>query len=349
MTTTSSQAAGIGTAAWRTRITRLLGIRYPILQAGMGDVAMAPLAAAVSQAGGLGVLGAIRQTPEQLDAEIRRLRELTDQPFGVDLVLPKPKGTPAPEMPEGVAYHAADPVMQRAMLDVVFAHRVPVLVCAMFLPEGAADEAHQNGAKVLAMVGKVRHALRAERLGADAVITTGYEAGGHTGAVAQSVLTRAVADQVEIPVIAGGGIVDGRGLAAAIMLGADAVWMGTRFVATAEATAHPRAKQAYLELNEDDTVISRAVSGKTVRIARNEFAREWEHREIKPFPEQAAIIARIGGAARSMREGEVQTSPLAVGQGVALVHDIPAVSDLIPRIIGEAAAALAAAREVLPA
>ncbi|MAW54839.1 MAG: 2-nitropropane dioxygenase, partial [Rhodospirillaceae bacterium] len=233
----------------------LLGIEYPIFAAGMGGVTMAPLTAAISAAGGCGVLGATFCTPDQLRAEIRSVREITDKPFGVDLLIPGdiPADLTAHEVPpfpdfledlmpkvEGLKGNPPPPLtidLARAQVEVTLEEKVPLMVSALGTPRWLVEECHAVGTKVMSMVGAVRHAPRLEQIGVDIIVAQGMEAGGHVGTVTTMVLVPSVVDAVSVPVLAAGGIIDGRGIAAGMMLGAQGTWIGTRFIATEEATA----------------------------------------------------------------------------------------------------------------
>jgi len=218
-------------AALHTPLCDLLGIRYPICQAGMGWVARSSLAAAVSTAGGLGVIAAAHGTPEHLRDEIRRVRDLTDKPFGVDVLFATIRA-------------AGDEVEQftdqvKGWVDVTLEERAPVLVAGLGNPGPVTAQDHKLGMKVMALCGNVKQARDHARNGVDVVIAQGHEAGGHTGRIGGMVLIPAVVDAVSpTPVVAAGGIADGRGVAAALALGAVGVWMGTRFIATHEAYGH---------------------------------------------------------------------------------------------------------------
>ncbi|GAA3239107.1 nitronate monooxygenase family protein [Pseudonocardia petroleophila] len=324
--------------AWRTGITDLLGVRYPIMQAGMGVVAGGRLAAAVSDAGGVGCIGASRMSPAELDEEIALVQAATSAPFGVDFLFPD-LGERSAGPGEGTS-HAVDPALRAELLEIVYRRRVPLIVYAMKLPAGAADEAHEHGIRVMTLVGTARHAARAQQLGADAVIATGTEAGGHTGAVALSVLVPAVVREVDIPVVAAGGIATGAGVAAALALGADGVWVGTRFLATHEAAVHDDVRKEAVARTEDQTVISRALSGKTCRLATNDFTAHWATREIKPFPEQAVEINRQGLVLKGLRDGDVVGSPIPLGQSTALVDRVDGAAAVLADLVGGAERAL---------
>src|SRR5581483_5521189 len=224
----------------KTRITELLGIRYPIVQGGMQWVGYAPMAAAVSNAGGLGVLTALSQpTPEDLAAEVERCRDLTDQPFGVNLtILP-----------------SINPPPYERYLDVVIDSGIKILETAGNNPKEFILKAKAAGVKIVHKCVAVRHALSAERNGVDAVSIDGFECAGHPGEddIGGLVLIPLAARKLRVPIIASGGIADGRGLAAALMLGADGVNMGTRFCATREAPIHDNIKQALVKASERDT------------------------------------------------------------------------------------------------
>ena len=202
----------------RTPICDLFGIEYPVILAGMGGVSMAPLVAAVSNAGGLGIMGAANLSPDALRSEIHRVRALTDKPFAVDLL------APIPEMIE-------------PYLPVLYEEQVKIFVAGLAVPEQHVPAMHAHGITIMVMAGKVKHAVRAEAAGADVVAAQGTEAGGHTGEIGTLALVPQVVDAVKIPVVAAGGIVDGRGLVAALALGAHGAVIGTRFIATPEATA----------------------------------------------------------------------------------------------------------------
>ncbi|HWE69387.1 MAG TPA: nitronate monooxygenase, partial [Acidimicrobiales bacterium] len=255
----------------RTRLTEMLGIEHPVMLAGMGGVAYAPLVAAVSEAGGFGCLGASTMGPDRMVAEMKQVRESTAKPFGVDLLTAMPGG-------------------MEAQVHQIIDGGATVFVAGLGVPSEVVDLCHRNGLLVINMCGKVDHARRAVEAGCDIVVAQGTEAGGHTGTVATFPLVPQVADAVgdQVPVVAAGGIFDGRGLAAALALGADGVWIGTRFIATPEAHGVTGYKDALINTAEDGTVVSRAYSGKTMRVICNEYTGFFEEHpdELRAFPEQ---------------------------------------------------------------
>ena len=314
----------------RTPICEQIGIEYPVLQAGMGLVAQAELAAAVSEAGGLGVVGAgTSMEPDEMGEQIRLVRSLTAKPFGVDILF----GTVKAKGGEVVRYTDA----VRGLLEVVLEERVPVLISGLGSPRDVVPEAHERGIVVMSVVGAVRHAVKAVGDGVDAVIASGSDGGGHVGRVGTAVLIPAVVDAVDVPVLAGGGLADGRGLAAALALGAQGVWLGTRFIATKEAAAHENYKDRIAEIGEDDTVVSRAHSGKPCRMIRNQFTDSWAEREdeIEGYPLQAI---RVGNNAsrRGRLEGDVENGVLPAGQSVGLIRDVQGAGEVVRRIVREA-------------
>lgn len=318
-----------------TPLCDLLGIRYPICQAGMGFVARSELAAAVSEAGGLGVIAAAHNTPEELRAEIRRVREKTDKPFGVDILFATVRAVGAE------AERFTDHV--KRWVDVTLEERVPVLVAGLGSPGPVTVDAHRLGMKVMALCGNVKQARDHVANGVDVVIAQGHEAGGHTGRVAGLVLIPAVVDAVTpVPVVAAGGIADGRGLVAALALGAVGIWIGTRFIATPEAYGHVNYKRKIVEIDEEATVVTRAATGKPCRLIRNNFTRAWEGREqeIQPFPIQAERVGRP--AARLARElGDIENGNAPCGQSASLIREIMPARAVVEALVSEAEAVLA--------
>jgi enoyl-[acyl-carrier protein] reductase II len=325
----------IASSGLATPVCDLLGIRYPICQAGMGYVARSALAAAVSAAGGLGVLAAAHCTPAELRAEIRRVREATDRPFGVDILFATLRG--AGEEVD----RFTDAV--RGWIDVTLEERVPVIIAGLGSPGPVTAEAHRLGLKVMALCGNVKQGRDLAANGVDVVIAQGHEAGGHTGRVGGLVLLPAVVDAVAPrPVLAAGGIADGRGLVAALALGAAGVWMGTRFIATAEAYGHANYKQRIVDLDDEGTVVSRASSGKPCRLIRNAFTRAWEARagEIAPFPVQYERVGRPASVL-AREQGDVEHGSAACGQSAALIQAVRPVREVIETMVAEAQACLA--------
>lgn len=318
----------------QTPICDLLKIEYPIFQAGMGWVARADLAAAVSSAGGLGCIGAgSSMEASELRDEIRRVREQTDRPFGVDILF----ATVAPKVNEAVRY--TDKVA--AMVDVVFEERVPVLISGLGSPKGVVSQAKERGIVVMSVVGAVRHAQKAVADGVDAVIASGSDGGGHVGSVGTAALVPAVVDAVDVPVLAGGGLADGRGLVAAMAFGAQGVWMGTRFIATREARAHENYKQKIVETDSSGTVVTRAHSGKTCRLIRNGFTESWAGREaeIEPYPLQAMKVGHPASQ-RGRIDGEVESGVLPAGQSSGLIREAPTARDVVRTVVEEAKSVL---------
>jgi len=323
------------TTPLHTPLCDLLGIRYPICQAGMGYVARSGLAAAVSEAGGLGVLAAAHNTPAELRDEIRRVRDRTDKPFGVDILFAtvRAAGEEADRFTDTV----------KGLTDVTLEERVPVLIAGLGNPGPVTAQAHRQGMKVMALCGNVKQARDHAANGVDVVIAQGHEAGGHTGRIAGLVLIPAVVDALAPrPVLAAGGIADGRGLVAALALGAVGIWIGTRFIATPEGYCHDNYKTKVVAIDEEGTVVTRAASGKPCRLIRNSFTREWEKREaeILPFPIQAARVGRPAGIV-GREQGDVENGNTPCGQSAGLIHDIRPAREVIDGMMEEAEAVLA--------
>ena len=318
----------------KTPICERLGIEFPVFQAGMGWVARGELAAAVSEAGGLGVIGAgSNLTPDDMREQIRLVRSRTDKPFGVDILFATVRASGS----EVVQYTDA----VQGMVDVVLDERVPVLISGLGSPEAVIPAAHERGIMVMSVVGAVRHAVKAVSAGVDAVIASGCDGGGHVGQIGTSVLIPAVVDAVDVPVLAGGGLADGRGLAAALAFGAQGVWMGTRFIATEEALAHEHYKVKIVQINEAGTVVTRAHSGKPCRLIRNNFTASWEGREheIEPYPLQAL---HVGHPASELgrRQGDTDNGVMPTGQSAGLIHEIKSAKEVVMDVVQEAAQAL---------
>ncbi|MEW5322512.1 nitronate monooxygenase family protein [Geobacillus thermoleovorans] len=308
---------------WRTRVTELLGITYPIIQGGLAYLAYADLAAAVSNAGGLGQITAMSlDGPEQLREEIRKVKEKTDRPFGVNFAIGQ-HGRPFAHMLE-------------AALD----EGVPVVSVTGGNPAPFFEQLKGTNVKKLVLVAAVRQAVKAEELGADAVMVVGQEGGGHLGKydTGTFVLIPKVVDSVSIPVIASGGIADGRGLMAALALGAEGIEMGTRFIATKECVhAHPAYKEMILNATENDTVIIKRSLGAPGRVLANAWAEK-----ILEIERQGGtyddLKEYISGEAnrRFIYEGKVDKGFAWAGQAIGLIHDVPSVAELFARMMEEA-------------
>jgi enoyl-[acyl-carrier protein] reductase II len=308
----------------RTRLTELLDIEHPIMLAGMGGVSYHRLVAAVSEAGGIGTFGASTMGEGELDREIAAMKELTSKPFGVDLLTAMPG-----QVEQGI--HS------------VINGGARIFVAGLGVPREVIDLLHSKNVLVGSMCGKVRHAVAAVASGCDFVVAQGTEGGGHTGTVATMALVPQVVDAVEgkVPVVAAGGIFDGRGLAASLALGADGVWIGTRFIATPEARAVKGYKEKLIEIPEDGTVISRAFTGKTCRVVRNEWTNHYEQHpeDLKKFPEQVIASMQAGAnhlGAPDGTEVDVDREFMPAGQGVGAIRDLIPAGDLVRQIMAEA-------------
>jgi len=306
-----------------TPICELFGIEHPIILAGMGGVSMAPLVAAVSNAGGLGVMGAANLSPDDLRAEIRRTRALTLKPFAVDLLAPLPQ-------------------MIVPYLPVLYEEEVRLFVAGLAVPEKHVPAMKAHGMRIMVMCGKVKHAVRAEAAGADVVAAQGTEAGGHTGEIGTLALVPQVVDAVKIPVVAAGGIVDGRGVVAALALGAQGAVIGTRFIATPEATAARQYREALVRAEQDETIRTRAYSGKPLRALRNPYIAEQESdpSRMRPFPEQLMLSAQRNVMAYWNPEADPERTCFPAGQGVGGFHDIEPAGDVLRGIVAQADAVL---------
>jgi nitronate monooxygenase len=343
----------------------LLGIRYPVIQSGMSRVAGPELVAAVSNAGGLGILAALRLEPDELRAQIRRIRELTSAPFGVNLWLHPGVIRPAdPESIESGALAAAQrtlnairehvglapsqarpapfPQLVARNFDVLLEERVPVWSIGLGNP-GAEMVARcrERGIRVMAMVTNVADAHTVAGAGVDMIVAQGTEAGGHRsnwsdGAdeAGTMVIVPKIADAVALPVIAAGGIVDGRGLVAALALGASGVMLGTRFIATRESIAPPFFKDAVLQAGAGDTVVSRAFTGLPMRTIANAFTAEYGSEPVLPALLQSNAAADIVTAAG--QRGDARYFPMPAGQSAGLITDLPPAAEVVRSIVEEA-------------
>ena len=313
----------------RTPLTDLLGITHPVMLAGMGGVSYAALTAAVTRGGGFGCLGASTMSERQLTDEMAAVRAETAEPFGVDLL-------------------TAIPGSLDRSVDLLIDGGASLFVAGLGVPASAIARCHDAGVLVASMCGKTDHARRAVDAGCDLVIAQGTEAGGHTGAVATMPLVPMVVDAVAgaVPVVAAGGIFDGRGLAAALALGADGVWMGTRFIATPEARSVTGFKEGILGADETSTVVSRAFSGKTMRVLRNETTAHFEAQpdELRPFPEQLGISINGGYFHLGGDEQTIGVDPdregYPAGQVVGAISSLVPAEQLVRDLVNQAEAVL---------
>jgi enoyl-[acyl-carrier protein] reductase II len=349
----------------KTRITELFGIKHPIMLAGMNWLTQPEIVAAVSNAGGLGNLAISSHTPEELRSDIRKIRELTGKPFAINQILISPTA--------------------RANLAVVIDEKVPIVNYTLGRPPDIAplvQAVHSYGGKVMATVALARHAVRAEQLGVDAINITGHEAAAHGGYATSLILIPLVASSVKIPITAAGGFYDGRGLAAAMMLGADGITMGTRFAMTKECRLHEHWQQAIIKATEQDTVYvdvgDPAVNARVMKTKKAEAEMKkrfpliesligaletkrllklswWElirsslsmrkGEDGMGIQEQLRYAASAARAKKVMFEGDENTGTLPIGQVIGSIGDVPTCQELIERIITQAEAVLGATRE----
>jgi len=362
-------------AGLHTPLCDLLGIRYPIVLAGMGGlhgmVVPPELVAAVSNAGGLGVTGLTDCAPEEIRRRIRRIRELTDKPFGIDLLLPATMDEAEPESieamwsriqsdhPEHVAFirglmhefglpqvdPASDwflsPRVLHEQAQVVIEEKVPVFAVGLGRPELILDRARAQGMKVIGLAGTARQAARQAQAGVDVIVAQGAEAGGHTGRVATSVLVPEVVDAVgPTPVLAAGGIVDGRGLVAMLAYGAQGVWMGTAFLMSEESGLYPEQKAEIAATASEHFVVTRAYTGKTARDVRNVFIERWEASGLPalPMPLQWVLLREFRAAALAARRYDLVNNP--AGQGGGRLKAVRPARAIVARLVAEAESTL---------
>lgn len=299
----------------KTEVTELLGIEYPIIQGGMAWVAEYHLAAAVSEAGGLGLIGAASAPAEWVREQIREVKKRTDKPFGVNIMLMSPY---------------ADEVAK-----VVAEEGVKAVTTGAGNPEKYMEMWKAAGIKVIPVVASVALAKRMERCGADAVVAEGTESGGHIGETTTMVLVPQIADAVSIPVIAAGGIADGRGMAAAFMLGAKGVQLGTRFIATEECWAHENYKDLVLKARDIDTKVTGRSTGHPVRALRNQMTKQYLELEEKGASFEELELLTLGGLRKAVVDGDVKTGSVMAGQSAGLVKEKCTCKEVVESLVKE--------------
>mgnify|MGYP000851443989 CR=1 FL=1 len=300
----------------KTRITELLNIDYPIFQGGMAWVADGDLAGAVSKAGGLGIIGGGNAPKEVVKANIDKIKSLTDKPFGVNIMLLSP--------------------FVEDIVDLVIEEGVKVVTTGAGNPSKYMNRFHDAGITVIPVVPSVALAKRMEKIGADAVIAEGMEAGGHIGKLTTMTLVRQVAAAVSIPVIAAGGIADGRGVAAAFALGAHAVQMGTRFVLSEECIAHENYKNAVLKAKDRSTVMTGLTTGHPVRIIDNQLAHKYKNLEFSGGSKEELENLGAGTLRKAAIDGDVKEGSVMIGQIAGMLHDVKPCKEIITDIMTEA-------------
>lgn len=309
---------------FKTSICEVLGIKYPILQGGMAWVATAELAAAVSNAGGLGIIGAGNAPGDFVRSEIKKAKELTDKPFGVNIMLLSP--------------------FVDEVIDIVYEERVPVITTGAGNPGKYIARFKEIGTKIIPVVPAVALAKKMEQEGVDAVIAEGTESGGHVGELTTMALVPQVVDAVNIPVIAAGGIADGRGLVSALALGAQGIQMGTIFVCAAECTAHENYKHAIIKAGDRGTVVTGRVTGHPVRILKNKLAREFDKLEKANIGAEEYEKLGVGKLKAAVVDGDAEYGSVMAGQISGMVKEIKPAKDIIEDIVKEAYKALDAVR-----
>ena len=300
----------------KTEITELLGITYPVIQGGMAWVAEASLAAAVSNAGGLGLIAAAAAPAQWVREQIRKARELTNKPFGVNIMLMSPE---------------ADEVAK-----VIVEEGVSVVTTGAGSPEKYMADWKNAGVKVIPVVASSALAKRMERCGADAVVAEGTEAGGHIGELTTMALVPQVADAVKIPVIAAGGIADGRGMAAAFMLGARGIQAGTVFAVSKESVIHEQYKNSILKAKDIDTRVTGRTTGHPIRVLRNDMARKYLELEKNGADFQELETLTLGGLRKAVVEGDIKNGSLMAGQIAGLVKESLSCEELIRQMVSQA-------------
>ena len=308
----------------KTRVTDMLGIKYPIIQGGMAWVAEHHLAAAVSEAGGLGIIGAASAPVEIVREEIQKAKELTDKPFGVNIMLLNPN---APDIAR-----------------LVIEEKIAAVTTGAGTPEKYMDMWKEAGIKVIPVVASVAMAKRMERCGADAVVAEGMEAGGHIGSQTTMALVPQIVDAVKIPVIAAGGIGDGRGFAAVRMLGADAVQMGTRFVVAEESIVHENYKERIIKAKDIDSVVTGQSTGHPIRILRNQMSKEYLKKEKEGVSFEELEMMTLGTLRRAVIDGDVVRGSVMAGQIAGLIQKKQSCREIIEEIMGQAETLLAGQR-----
>jgi nitronate monooxygenase len=355
----------------RTPLCDRLGVDYPIVQSGMGGVAGPDLVAEVSKAGALGIIAGLNLTADQVREAIRAVRARTDRPFGVNLFMPdqlRPPVDPAtiPEdtiqavqrtlndfrsrlgLPASTARPPAVPDLIPAALEVILDERPSVFSIGLGNPEPALVRAcHERGIQVMAMVTTVEHARTVERAGVDMIVAQGAEAGGHRStwskpprveaiSIGTLTLVPQVVDAVRVPVIAAGGIADGRGLVASLALGAGGVLLGTRFVATREASVPEFQKKALLEAEAEATTVTDSITGLWARYVRNTYTTEYDASGAPVFPALLQSRAAQDIFGHAAQQAAPEWFPMPTGQSVGLVHDLPGAAEVVERIVREA-------------
>lgn len=300
----------------KTRITELLGIQYPIIQGGMAWVAEHNLAAAVSETGGLGLIGGANAPGEAVREEIRKAREITKKPFGVNVMLMSP--------------HADD------VARVVVEEGVKVVTTGAGNPEKYMEMWKNAGIKVIPVVASVAMAKRMERMGADAVVAEGMESGGHIGELTTMTLVPQIVDAVSIPVIAAGGIADGRGIAAAFMLGAEAVQMGTRFVVAKESVVHENYKQRLIKASDIDSTVTGRSHGHPIRCLRNQMTREYLKLEKEGRSFEELEYLTLGALRKAVQDGDVKNGTVMAGQIAGMIDKEMTCKEMIDEMVAEA-------------
>lgn len=300
----------------KTRLTEILGLKYPVIQGGMAWVAESHLASAVSKAGGLGLIAAASAPAEWVREQIREVRKHTNCPFGVNIMMIGPN---------------ADEVAK-----IVVEEKVPVVTTGAGTPEKYMAMWKEAGVKVIPVVASVAMAKRMERCGADAIVAEGTEAGGHIGENTTMVLVPQIADAVQIPVIAAGGIADGRGMAAAFMLGAEGVQMGTRFVATNEAEVHENYKQCIIRAKDIDSRVTGRATGHPVRALRNKMTTEYIRLEKEGASFEELEHLTLGSLRKAVVDGDVKGGSVMAGQIAGLIADIKPCKEAIESIVSQA-------------
>jgi enoyl-[acyl-carrier protein] reductase II len=311
--------------AMRTRVTELLGIRYPVLQGAMAWISYAPLVAAVSEAGGLGIIGGTIMTPTALRAEIRAVRALTDKPFGVNII------SLSPWIDE--------------ILKVLVEERVLVATYGTGNPRRIIERLKPGGVMSFPVVPNARTARRAADDGADAVIVSGREGGGHVGSLTTMIAVPLARDAVDLPLIAAGGIGDARGVVAAFALGAEGVQMGTRFICTREAPCHENAKRLILDAQAEDTLVTGNITGLPVRCIKNQMSLEFQAMESTGKSKAEMALFGAGKMQQAFQQGDVVNGSVMAGQICGLIDDIPTVAELIEGMMDEVAGVVAGVAE----